>query len=135
MPKTPNVTAWLRQLSDLDAAKRGIGARSPKLAELNLQIEGLREKLPTALLTHYDQRRSRGKPAVAAMRNGICGACHLSLPSGRVADMNRGGDAIQVCENCGVFIYLDVSKSATAEASDAVPAAPPAKSRKRALKK
>ena len=57
-------------------------------------------------LGYYDNRKARGKLGIAAVRRGVCGACHLAIPSGRVADLRRKPGELNVCDNCGIFIYL-----------------------------
>ena len=123
MTKPENILASLRQLAELDNARRRLSPRARALPEMKSDIAAVRERLPTALLGHYDQRQSRGKPGIAPVRRGVCGACHLALPSGSLADMLRGDGAIQVCGNCGVFIYL--------AGEEAVPAPPSVPSRKK----
>ncbi len=115
MTKPENILASLRQLAELDNARRRLSPRARALPEMKLDIAAVRERLPTALLGHYDQRQSRGKPGIAPVRRGVCGACHLALPSGSLADMLRGDGAIQVCGNCGVFIYLAEEEPAPVE--------------------
>lgn len=99
----------LRQLEELDKARSALKPRSNKIAALNAEIEAARLRLPTAILKHYDQRHARNKPAIAPVRNGVCGACHISMTRSSAAELHRNGGAISVCENCGVFIYLDES--------------------------
>ena len=70
------------------------------------KIESLRAPLPTSILGHYDRRQARGQLSIAPVRRGVCGACHLSMPSGRLADVHRKRGELNVCDNCGVFIYL-----------------------------
>jgi predicted nucleic acid-binding Zn-ribbon protein len=131
MPKIPNHNAQLRELLDLDNSRRSMKPKSNAFAETGQQIDALREKLPTALLSHYDARRSRGKVPIAPVINGVCRACHLSLPSGRVADLSRGDDAVQVCENCGAFIYIERVETSSSEP----PTAEAPKPKKRSLSK
>ena len=107
----------LRQLDELDTARIALKTKSTKLAALNAEIEALRQRLPTAILKHYDQRRARGKPAVAPVKRGICGACHIGMTRSSAADLHRSGGALHVCENCGVFIYLDDSEADGPESS------------------
>jgi predicted nucleic acid-binding Zn-ribbon protein len=45
-------------------------------------------------------------------QRGVCGACHLSIPIGRVADLRRKPAELNVCDNCGAFIYLSEDESA-----------------------
>src|SRR5438046_3013675 len=80
MTQTQNILVWLRRLSDLDTVRRRMNPGSPELPAITSDLEAMRERLPTAILKHYDERRSRGKPAVAPVNGGICGGCHICLP-------------------------------------------------------
>jgi predicted nucleic acid-binding Zn-ribbon protein len=101
----------LRQLEELDNARNALSTRSNKLAALNSEIEELRLRLPTAILKHYDQRRARSLPTIAPVKRGVCGGCHISITRNSVADLHRSSGTIGVCENCGVFIYLDENEA------------------------
>lgn len=129
MAQTKDFLALLRMLSDLDVARRRLPADAPSLAGITLQIEDMRDRLPTSLLIHYDLRRSRGKPAVAPVNGGICSACHLALPSGLAAELRRGGRAVHVCTNCGVFIFREDARAETAPSGNR--ASPPVKPRRK----
>lgn len=115
----PDLMQRLRQLSELDDARTSLKPKSTKLAALNAEIETVRQLLPTAITYHYDQCRSRSKLAIAPVRRGICGACHLSMTRSSYANLHRSGSALHVCENCGVFIYLDESEAPGPEVSKA----------------
>lgn len=106
MTQTQNTLVWLKRLSDLDIVKRRLEPNSPELPSLTSELAAMRERLPTAILKHYDARHSRGKPAIAPVNGGICGGCHLSLPSGQIAELRHADGALHVCDNCGVFIFL-----------------------------
>lgn len=100
----------LRQLEELDKVRSLLKPKSTKRAALDAEIEEVRLRLPTAILRHYDQRRARGLPAIAPVKRGVCGACHISMSCGSVSELHRSGGTLGVCENCGVFIYLDESE-------------------------
>lgn len=106
MNQADNIIPTLRQLAALRVDMRGLAVKSPHRAQLIRQIDSLRAVLPTVILGHHDRLRERGKMTVAAVSNGVCGACHLVLPRSRVLDLHRPGNALNVCDNCGVFIYL-----------------------------
>jgi predicted nucleic acid-binding Zn-ribbon protein len=95
----------LKCLGELDSAKRRLADQPVDVANLDREIETVRERIPTSLLIHYDLRRSRGKPAIVAVRGSVCGGCHLTLPSGRAAALRRGDESVQVCDHCGAFLY------------------------------
>lgn len=107
MTQSQNILMWLRRLTDLDAFKSRLERGSPELPDISVEIAAIRERLPTAILKHYDERRSRGKPAVAPVIGGICGACRLSLPSGKASELRRGDGTLHVCDNCGAILYPD----------------------------
>jgi predicted nucleic acid-binding Zn-ribbon protein len=101
----------LRQLEELSQTSKILGPKSSKFAALHAEIDAMRLKLPTAILKHYDQRHARNKPAIAAVKRGVCVACHISLTRNSTLELRRAGGTIGVCENCGVFIYLDDSEA------------------------
>ncbi|WP_397384617.1 hypothetical protein [Prosthecobacter sp.] len=108
MKTTVTLIEDLSQLSELDAAKRRLEPKSPRCKELVLEAESVRERLPTAILHHYDLRISKGKRGAARMRNNTCGGCHLSLPSGQLSDLRREDASLQVCGYCSIFILPEI---------------------------
>jgi len=94
----------LTQIAEIDENRRRIDPKSAGLKKLNLEAEEVRERLPTAILKHYDQRISKGRRGAAKVRNGTCGGCHLSLPSGQLSDLRRADVALQVCGYCSIFL-------------------------------
>jgi predicted nucleic acid-binding Zn-ribbon protein len=75
----------------------------------------LRGKIPSQILGHYDRFVARGKKGIAAVHHQTCSACHMSVPLGAILTLQRGDD-IQMCENCGRYLYLD-EKSVPVESS------------------
>jgi predicted nucleic acid-binding Zn-ribbon protein len=69
------------------------------------RISELRRKIPLPILEHYDRLVIRGKKGVAIVRNQVCGGCHMSIPIGSINTLMHGED-IQMCENCGRYLYL-----------------------------
>ena len=106
MNQAANILKKLRRLAQFDAELRKLSRDTDEYREMRDKIESLRAPLPTSILGHYDGRKTRGKLGIAAVRRGVCGACHLSIPSGRLADLRRKPGELNVCDNCGVFIYL-----------------------------
>lgn len=94
----------LGQLTELDASKRRLASGTSEFKKLNVECNHVRERLPAAILHHYDLRISKGKKGAAKMRNKVCGGCFISLPSGQLADMLREDMAVQICGNCSIFI-------------------------------
>jgi len=90
-----------------------------------MTIAELRGKIPTQILGHYDRLVAQGKKGVTAVRGEVCASCHIRVPIGAITTLKRGDD-IQLCENCGRYLYLpDV-----AETQIPPPAAPPKRGRK-----
>ena len=106
MNQAANILKKIRQLAQYDGELRKLSRDTDKYREMRNKIESLRAPLPTSILGHYDGRKARGKLGIAAVRRGVCGACHLSIPTGRLADLRRKTGELNVCDNCGVFIYL-----------------------------
>ena len=74
-------------------------------ADTEKRVAELRTKVPAQVLGHYDRLVARGKKGVAVIRNEVCTACHMHVPRGVVLTLMRGED-IQLCENCGRYLYL-----------------------------
>jgi predicted nucleic acid-binding Zn-ribbon protein len=85
-------------------------------------IAELRAKIPAPVLGHYDRLGARGKKGVAAIRNQVCTGCHVQVPRGTVLTLMHDDD-IQICENCGRYLYL------SEPLESAQPAAAPVKSK------
>lgn len=65
----------------------------------------LRGKIPEQILGHYDRLVAHGKKGVTAIRGQVCSSCHIRVPIGAIMTLKRGED-IQLCENCGRYLYL-----------------------------
>jgi predicted nucleic acid-binding Zn-ribbon protein len=106
MNQAADILKRLRKLAQFDAELCKLAADTQEYEEMRDKIESLRAPLPTSILGHYDGRKAHGKLAIAPVRGGVCGACHLSIPSGRLSDLRRKPGELNVCDNCGVFIFL-----------------------------
>jgi hypothetical protein len=73
--------------------------------DMEKRIAELRAKIPAPILGHYDRLVARGKKGTAIIRNEVCTGCHMHVPRGVVLTLMRGED-IQLCENCGRYLYL-----------------------------
>lgn len=65
----------------------------------------LRARVPEPILGHFDRLLARGKKGVSVIRQGVCTGCHLRVPVGTLVTIARGED-IQICGNCGRYLYL-----------------------------
>lgn len=97
--QSKKIARWLRELAELDSNNRANETAATR-------IMALRGLIPTSILQHYDHFKSRGKRSVAPINRGVCGSCHLALPSGVLASLRRLGETLNVCTNCGAFVYL-----------------------------
>ena len=111
----------LRDLARLEADLRKLSEGTPEHNELKQKMALVRRPLPTSILAHYDKRLAQGKVGVAPVRRRVCGACFLTLPSGRLADLRRRPQELNVCDHCGAFVYVDEGE-ALPSTSNASPA-------------
>ena len=88
-------------------------------------VAELRGKIPAQILGHYDRLVARGKKGVTAVRGENCSSCHIRVPIGAIMTLKRGED-IQLCENCGRYLYLPD----TAEVAAPLPVASPKRAKK-----
>lgn len=117
MNQAANILQGLRKLAEFDAELGKLSRETEEYREMRDKIESLRAPMPTSILSHYDRRRASGKLSIAPVRRGLCQACHLSIPSGRLADLRRKPRELNVCDNCGAFIYLTEDELAPPSAS------------------
>ncbi|MBV8280363.1 MAG: hypothetical protein JO170_34585 [Verrucomicrobia bacterium] len=110
MNQAATIPQRLRDLARLEAELRKLSQNAPEYDDYKKKIKSLRAPLPTSILIHYDKRVARGKLGIAAVSGGVCGACYLGLPSGRLADLRRNPGELNVCDHCGAFIYLAEGK-------------------------
>ena len=105
--QSKKIARWLRELSDLDSniCRSNTPAAADGAAAERINV--LRGLVPTSMLRHYDHFKSRGKRSVAPITRGVCGSCHLAFPTGVLANFRRTSETLNVCINCGAFVYLD----------------------------
>jgi predicted nucleic acid-binding Zn-ribbon protein len=77
----------------------------PLTLEHEAEVLKLREQVPAPILGHFDWLIVRGKKGVAIARNGVCSECHLRITSGTLASLVYTTE-VQVCGNCGRYLYL-----------------------------
>ena len=95
------------------------GETDDKNAEATMT--GLRAKIPSQILAHYDRIVVKGKKGITMVRDQVCTGCHMRVPIGAIMTLKHGED-IQLCESCGRYLYL-------APPTETVPAAPAAGSK------
>lgn len=97
----PGMKEWLQNLLKLQTLEFDEMLEP----ETDKQIAELRVKVPPPILAHYDRLLAQGKRGLAAVRNQVCTGCHLRVPRAFVLALMQETD-IQVCENCGRYLYL-----------------------------
>jgi hypothetical protein len=95
------MNALLQNLVTLQSLESG-GVKDKNVAA---SLTELRGKIPSQILGHYDRLVAHGKKGLAAVRGQVCSGCHMQVPLGVVMTLKRGQD-IQLCENCGRYLYL-----------------------------
>lgn len=98
----------LSRLAQIDSKRSRLKAPSQGLDDLAMEAEAMRASLPAAVLAHYDLLQSKGKQGAARVRDGVCGGCHLALPSNQRCDLIRDNHSLHVCGYCGVFLLPEL---------------------------
>jgi predicted nucleic acid-binding Zn-ribbon protein len=106
MENVETVIEGLLELVRLDVQLRKTDKETAERGRVEDAINSVRAKLPTPILGHFDRQKSRGKLGIAPVRGGVCGACHLKMPLGHVAELRHKQDDLALCDNCGTYIYL-----------------------------
>ena len=123
---TRGMHAVMHALLDLQKLEFGADADS---AATKAAAEKLRAAVPPQILGHYDRLRARGKKGLALVReNKVCVECHMQVPIGTVITIMKGED-IQLCGNCGRYLYV-AEKAPEAAPEPAPAAAKPKRGRK-----
>lgn len=72
---------------------------------LKRKRESLATALPASLLERYEHMRKRKAGiAIAPIQNGVCGACHVQIPTGIVNGMGSSTATLTVCPSCGRYL-------------------------------
>lgn len=98
-----------RKLVDEDLAS--ITHRHAKMEEDRAEVLVEREKLaadvPEGLMPLYQRlMKTKDGLAIAPMRDGKCGGCHMKLIASTVMKVHSGREIAQ-CEDCGRILYAD----------------------------
>jgi len=96
------VTAYIKELAELEASGRK--SKEACTEEKLKRILKLRPLIPEPVIGHYDRFAKSGKVPVVAVRNGVCQGCFVRLSSGAYQQLLRQDD-LNLCENCGRYIY------------------------------
>ena len=107
------VTETIQSLLDLHRLEDQIEETKTGKAEIQSQLDIVRAKLIPNILGHHDRMRARGKKSIAEVRNGVCCGCHMVVATGILATLRRAED-IQLCANCGRYLYIQEAPPAPA---------------------
>ena len=110
------VATWLRELSEFEVSA-GHSKVKPAQTRATARVNSLRELIPTSILRHYDHVKARGKRSVAAVKRGVCGSCHLALPSASLESLRRTNETLNIYITCGAFVYLAEEELANGSAN------------------
>ena len=116
---------WLQKLIQLQSLEFG----DQQSGAAGVDKEALRAQIPPQILGHYDRLVARGKKGIVAVRGQVCGGCHMQVPLAVVMTLRHEQD-IQLCENCGRYLYLPPEAEAVA-AAPALARKPGGKTRRR----
>ncbi|MCX8154980.1 MAG: C4-type zinc ribbon domain-containing protein [Verrucomicrobiae bacterium] len=129
------VIATIQNLLELHQLEEQLDRARTGKAEIQAKIEIIRGKLIPNILGHHDRMRARGRKSIAPVRNGVCAGCHMVVATGILATLRRQDD-IQLCANCGRYLYIDETPpEPPAEAASAAAEAPAKKARKKRVSK
>jgi hypothetical protein len=94
---------WEQGTADAREVYQALRAR---LQELQADREQLRSGVPAREMALYDElRRTKGGRPLAAVRDGICQVCHVSVPRNKITIAEGGQNAVATCEGCGRILY------------------------------
>ena len=94
MENVETIFEGLLELVRLDMQLRKTGKETAERRQVEDAINSVRAKLP-----------GRSNLGIAPVRGVVCGACHLKMPLGHVAELRHKQDDLALCDNCGTYIY------------------------------
>ncbi len=98
----------LQELEDLLVETKN----SDKKDEIKSEIILIKAQLPFDILNRFYRLYKRNGNAVVVANGGVCHGCFLNLPSSQASSMNHS-NTLNVCQNCGRFIYMDSVEAVT----------------------
>ena len=110
------VADTLRQLTELNRLENEVAlcqAEGRSTLQNDALIESLHASMSLSVVMLHDLLRLRGRQSVAEVRHGVCSGCHMALPSGLLAEVQRQ-TTLTKCQTCGRFIFLAVETPAPA---------------------
>lgn len=96
--------AWLN-------GQEGLHQEETKLKQNAYLLKRRRDALAAALgpdmLDRYEQMRKRKAGVAVAPLNpdGMCGACHVKVPTGVASNVRSAGDTLVLCTSCGRILF------------------------------
>ena len=92
----------------------------------------LRAKIPSTVLGHYDRLVAKGRKGCSGVtvKGKVCLECHVSIPIGTIITIMKAAD-LQLCGNCGRYLYFVEEKPAEAGAGESPAGAAPKRGRKK----
>ncbi|RYD22553.1 MAG: hypothetical protein EOP88_07600 [Verrucomicrobiaceae bacterium] len=92
---------------DLATVKQRHERMAAEQAEVTAERERLVTNVPESIIPLYNKlMKSKDGLAVAPMREGKCGGCHMKLIASTVMKVNSAKEIAQ-CENCGRILHAD----------------------------
>jgi predicted nucleic acid-binding Zn-ribbon protein len=110
-----SVTSSLRELAEVESPGRN--SKTLSTEEKLKRILKLRQLIPESVCGHYDRFVKAGKVPIVAVRNGVCQGCFVRLSSGAFQQLIRQDD-LNLCENCGRYIYPQEAVDEAAAATE-----------------
>ncbi|MFZ5806154.1 MAG: hypothetical protein ACOY3I_02960 [Verrucomicrobiota bacterium] len=112
MPNIPEVMEALKQLNVLeDELQKTKKIETQETLKKKIEVE--QAKLPKPIQSHHNRIRLKGRPSVAPVKlsassagKWLCGCCHIEISRGFHGKLQAASD-INVCENCGAYLYLN----------------------------
>jgi uncharacterized protein len=93
------VEAQIKALNDREVSLK------KQLDELRSDHEKLAEAVEEGARAKYDRlRRSKGGTAIVGIEHGVCGGCHMKLPTAIILGVQGDQDLVG-CPNCGRILY------------------------------
>jgi predicted nucleic acid-binding Zn-ribbon protein len=94
-------------VSTVEAYRRAATAADRDIEALSARRRQVTAELDEDLVRRYDRlREKKDGVAVVAVRAGVCGGCHVTIPQRLLSRLERDRDLIAGCDGCGRFLIV-----------------------------
>jgi|GEM_PF-1918082 len=96
----------LIKLQDLENHLKESNLTKNDKEQVSSEITLIKAQIPHDVETRFYKLYKKHGEAIVMANGSVCHGCYINLPSSQAIEMSHN-DELNVCQNCGRFIYMD----------------------------